>query len=272
MKKRGYYNFLLVVRMGWKPLNNIILLLLLIVVVLYCINKRGEGFQDTSTIELVVARYEEDLSWLKMFPGDFYSRLFIYNKGSDAEFNIDNSEVLNLENLGREGHTYLTHIVNNYDNLPNITFFLPGSSATNPDKMREVKKLTEYLKRDKTSVIVGQKDMQSLSHAKQFSLDEWKVTSPENARMNPESRIRLSDDRPLSGWFSKRFGGEELSCVSFRGIVAASRDDIRKRPKEFYELLLQDLLHPNPETGHYIERTWKHILSIDDERCISPVA
>ena len=246
---------------------NIILLCFIICIVLYYVRKR-EGFQDVNDMHLVIARYEEDVSWVKMFPEDFYSRAFIYNKGGEATFDIGKSEIISLENVGREGHTYLTHIVRNYDSLPSLTFFLPGSTATNPEKMRRVQKLTEYIRENKTSVILGYKDPKTIFEANGFSLDEWVGNSPENARKNPESRITSSEDRPLSKWFSKRFPGESIDCVSFLGIVVASREDIRKRSKEFYESLLQEMVVPHPEVGHYVERVWKHILSIDSERCL----
>ena len=253
--------------MAKRPIVNIIILCFLICIVLYCV-RRQEGFQGGGTVDIVVARYEEDLSWLKMFPEDFYSRIFIYNKGGEATYDLAKSEVIPLENVGREGHTYLTHIVRNYDSLAPLTFFLPGSTATNPEKMRRVQKLREYINTNRTSAILGYKDPQTILEANEFSLNEWVGNSPENARKNPESRIKSSEDRPLSKWFSSRFGGENIDCVSFLGIVVASQEDIRKRPREFYESLSEEMLHPHPETGHYVERVWKHILSIDDDKCL----
>jgi hypothetical protein len=219
-------------------------------------------------MDLVVARYEEDISWIKTLPTQLYSRIYIYNKGTNAEFDIPNSEVRTLPNVGREGHTYLTHIVNHYDNLPDITFFVPGSSKTNQEKMRRVMKISEYLKNNRTSIILGHTDIRTIDEANNFKIDEWKSTSVENANKNPESNIQASTDRPLKVWFEKRFNGESINCASFLGIVAVSREDIRKRPVEFYYNLSQEMLSTNPETGHYIERVWKHILSIEDDKCL----
>ncbi len=67
-------------------------------------------------IELVVARYNEDLSWLKKINKNI--KITIYNKGDPINF-----KNIKLPNVGRESHTYLTHILNNYDNLADITIF-----------------------------------------------------------------------------------------------------------------------------------------------------
>ena len=65
-------------------------------------------------IEMVVARYKEDIGWLE----DIKHRKTIYNKGPDT---IQNA--IQLKNTGRESHTYLHHIVENYDNLADIAIF-----------------------------------------------------------------------------------------------------------------------------------------------------
>lgn len=69
-------------------------------------------------MDIVVARYNEDISWVDKFKK---SRLFIYDKGDEI------NDFIKLPNIGRESHTYLTHIVNNYDNLSDYTTFLQGN-------------------------------------------------------------------------------------------------------------------------------------------------
>ena len=67
-------------------------------------------------MDIVVARYTEDLGWLDAFNG---FNIFIYNKGRDGTG-------IKLDNIGREANTYLYHIVNNYNNL-NDSCFLQGN-------------------------------------------------------------------------------------------------------------------------------------------------
>jgi hypothetical protein len=68
--------------------------------------------------ELVVARYNEDLIWLSKVNN---KKITIYNKGNNINYNN-----IKLPNIGRESHTYLTHIIKNYDNLADITIFTQG--------------------------------------------------------------------------------------------------------------------------------------------------
>ena len=69
------------------------------------------------TIELVVARYNEDISWLNKIKNKNI-KITIYNKGGNL--NVKN---IKLPNVGRESHTYLTHIINNYKSLADTTIF-----------------------------------------------------------------------------------------------------------------------------------------------------
>jgi len=72
--------------------------------------------------ELVIARYNEDLSWLKKLPKSI--KITIYNKGNDdIEYPF-----IKLPNVGRESHTYLYHIIENYDKLADQTIFCQGDS------------------------------------------------------------------------------------------------------------------------------------------------
>ena len=40
------------------------------------------------------------------------------------------TNVLRLPNLGRESHTYLHHILENYDELPEVLLLLPGTKKS----------------------------------------------------------------------------------------------------------------------------------------------
>jgi hypothetical protein len=74
--------------------------------------------------EIVIARYNENLDWLKKIKKSKDLKITVYNKGPD---DID-VPFIRLPNIGRESHTYLYHIINNYDNLANQTIFCQGDS------------------------------------------------------------------------------------------------------------------------------------------------
>jgi hypothetical protein len=75
-----------------------------------------KGFVPTRSRSVVVARYDEDRSWLSELK---VQQVHVYNKGNDG-FGTK------LPNKGREAHTYFKHIADNYDNLTDVVFFLQG--------------------------------------------------------------------------------------------------------------------------------------------------
>ncbi len=85
--------------------------------------------KEIGSFEVVVARYNENVDWiLKEFPHD---KVTIYNKGKQNLKTHSNYKIIKLPNLGREAHTYLYHIINNYDNLSDRILFLQGNPYTN---------------------------------------------------------------------------------------------------------------------------------------------
>jgi hypothetical protein len=80
--------------------------------------------------EIVVARFEEDLSWLN----GIKHKIKIYNKGQN---NI-NRDFIPLANIGREATTILYHIITQYDNLSEYTIFLQGNPFQHYTKTKEL--------------------------------------------------------------------------------------------------------------------------------------
>jgi hypothetical protein len=90
---------------------------------IYQIVYSGEKYDITKHC-IVIARYNECLNWI--LPYDDCT--IVYNKGDD---NIPPfSNVVKLENLGREGHTYLYHIITNYNKLSDRVTFSQGDPIT----------------------------------------------------------------------------------------------------------------------------------------------
>ena len=71
--------------------------------------------------DFVVARYNEDASWIYRVGLHWQDRIFIYNKGQDMGWGEEH-----LENIGREGHTFVYHIIKNYYDLRKRTVFFQG--------------------------------------------------------------------------------------------------------------------------------------------------
>lgn len=80
-----------------------------------------KGTAPESSRSLVVARCDENVDWLASIK---VSNIFVYNKGTRAVPGLGQN--IQLPNVGREAHTYFHHIVQNYANLSEVTFFLQG--------------------------------------------------------------------------------------------------------------------------------------------------
>ncbi len=85
---------------------------------------------------MVVARYDEDLDWLKEIPCNY----IVFNKGKNLPKWVKN--VVKLPNIGHEGHTYLTYIIDNYDTLPDYTIFVQGEPFQHSAQL--IKKINDF--------------------------------------------------------------------------------------------------------------------------------
>jgi len=97
-------------------------------------------------LELVISRYNEDLTWLRDLPGtqsDVCAK--VYNKGHPLPPTFVG--VTELPNVGREAHTYLHHIIENYETLADYTVFLQGRPFDHcPDLMERLHRYEEQLR------------------------------------------------------------------------------------------------------------------------------
>ena len=64
----------------------------------------------------------ENIQWLL----PIIDYVIIYNKGLDNLDYIPKNKIIKCENIGREGGTYLKHIIDNYNNLDDYTIFIQG--------------------------------------------------------------------------------------------------------------------------------------------------
>ncbi|KAJ9462299.1 hypothetical protein DIPPA_09811 [Diplonema papillatum] len=99
---------------------------------------KGRGYERTP-VHLVVAHYNEEASWLYDGWGRQYSHT-VYERARDPGTAVNfadgytnrlevtgHGERLHLMNFGDEGVAFLRFIIDNYDDLPDVTVFLHGS-------------------------------------------------------------------------------------------------------------------------------------------------
>ena len=223
-------------------------------------NKDNFETNNIMDIEIVVARYNEDLKWLSEEPFN-HNPIIIYNKGDNNNFekspNIKN--IISLPNVGREAHSYLYHIIENYDNLAECTIFLPGS-ADLENKYERSKKMVIETNKSKNSVISSMKVNNVKDEFYNFEIDNYGSSHQQNRQINKDDSMQKSDIRPFGKWYEKLFTDCQTSYVSWNSIFSISKEHILQHPKTYYESLLKEVdSHQNCETVHYFERAWEAV-------------
>ena len=198
---------------------------------------------------LVIARYNEDIEWVKDFPTKY-----VYNKGNiDTISDVLKDYTINLPNVGRESHTYLYHIIQNYDTLDDITIFTQGTynnhCRMSVNKFRDVfSNIHGYSKNYIDSTYWG-----GYRRHYNFNIKYW-------------TGELKNKDKQYGPWFESIFNQpfNNSTFVYKGGIFSVSKDTILKRPKSFYEMLLKEVDYDNnPIEGHFMERSWLEVFCID---------
>ena len=193
-------------------------------------------FLHNYIMKIIVSRYNENIEWTKSLPN-----VVIYNKGPQLPSEYKNE--IYIPNVGREGHTYLTYIYNNYDNLDDYTIFLQGNPFDHsPNILHTLKKY------------INDKEM-NLDFA---YISEWII----NCKL---SGCIYDPTLPLKKVYEKIFN-EKKETLNFKFGAGAqfivSKNQIRRRSKKFYYRLLKMLDYDiAPKEVWALERFWKLIFS-----------
>lgn len=214
-------------------------------------------------IELVISRYNESMDWINTYPfNQFKGHYVVYNKSDNRDFCHDGVKAVHqIANLGRCENTYMYHIVHNYDNLAQITVFFPGS-VDMPDKLVQATKILKHIIYTHKAAFWGHWCPEGVAElCKDFKIDSYACSNPVNAAKNSETKITPCKIRPYGAWYRHFFGDVKATIISYWGVFSVDYRDIIRRPKWQYEILLGALCaSSNPESGHFVERSWGAIL------------
>jgi len=247
----------------------IILFILLFFIIYYSVFKiinyeKYSKSKKHKKIIAVVSRYNEDLKWINTDPFNKF-KYIVYNKGPNDNFDKTNViKIIKLENVGRESHTYLYHICNNYDNLDDITIFLPGSIDAFQKKV-VAKDMLESIDKYHKAFLLCQPINNILKKMEyNFKINQYKCTNKQNYSLNNTIKIGKSKIRPFGKWYCKHINNKfNLDNLSFNCIISVDKRDILNHPKKFYHNLLNEVnSYSNPETGHYLERSWSNLFKL----------
>ena len=213
----------------------------------------------TSKIEIIISRFNEDLKWTTRGIFNNY-RYIVYNKGDNDDFEKTNvDKIINLKNVGKCDHTYLYHIIKNYNDLPDILVFLPGSLDLINKNIRAAEML-DIIKNTGNAVFLGEYYKNIKNKFENFCLNNWRSSNNQNFDKNSESMLDLSLIRPFGEWYKYNFDNIIVNFVCYWGIFSLDKRDIIQHPINRYINLINQLnSSSNPEVGHYIERSWAAI-------------
>jgi hypothetical protein len=215
---------------------------------------------NNPNVEIVVARYNEKLNWLNEYPFNQFNYT-VYNKGINDDFNKTNvTKIIDLPNVGRCDHTYLYHVVENYNNLAVITVFFPGSIDCMESKKNNAIRILENIKKYKTAIFLGTNCGNVKNEFNTFTLDNWNCSDSANRELHPDSTLTPAIIRPFGNWFKYHFGNICVKYYCIYGILSIHKFDIIQHPLIRYQKLLSAAdKSSNPEVCHYIERSWAAI-------------
>lgn len=194
------------------------------------------------SFSIVVSKYKENVEWLSDYIDKY--PIFLYDKGGEY-LNYNKSINVNyLDNIGRESHTYLNHIIENYESLTDYVIFTQGNYKDH------IKSFDKLIKKKNCYFHL-------MYYPKNFRLQYYKG----NLKSNTENFT-------FGQWFDK-YINDDNSCDKFHfymkygAIFTIKKENILSRPKEFYIGLIKQLEESgnNPEIGHFFERSWFYIFN-----------
>tara|TARA_Y100000389_G_C17471116_1_gene531038 strand:- start:3750 stop:4655 length:906 start_codon:yes stop_codon:yes gene_type:complete len=213
--------------------------------------------------DLVVSRFDESTNWVPR-------NAILYNKG-ERMVNSSLKEIIPLKNEGREGETYLHHIIQNYDNLCEYTIFTQADPFKhnptfvqdlfdNMDKGEVFRSFGKWWQKEyppdniieggiRPNIHIGNRDFVCI-HPTFWEDDGW-------VRIVRRIKMRNHIDYIIP-WVCRRLDLVEPTTgvpISMCGMFGVHRSKIQMYSKSFYEKM-RDFLLEHPDHGYVIERFW----------------
>lgn len=213
--------------------------------------------REIDSFEVVVARYNEDLSWIKKeFPTE---KVTVYNKGKDDLNLPENCKIIKLPNIGREAHTYLYHIINNYNQLSDRTLFLQGGPYSIENYTITPLRLYKRIARTMCKNIIAGKCKSvtpegEAKKLKNYDRTKWYNTVYKNYDL-VEFLKEYINPQPLSYLY-----------VSYGANFAVDKNKILINDIQYYQKIFNTLDNIAPIEGHYLERSWDSIFAKKDNK------
>lgn len=234
----------------------------------------------TDRPDLVIAHFREDLGWLEHCL-DKVGRVYVYCKDAKycmrgiplGDWQKERLHIVHLANEGRESHSYLYHLVHNYQNPAQRTVFTLGSLNGNFMRWASFRRALE---RERPEVYV-----ETISQHEHQTILDYEVASKsgvaysmgdgydhEHKAQFSAANVAPASVRPFSSWY-KKFLGEDLTlhnkelCTAKEthgAIISVSKAQWLHIPVQTYRALLVENSGANAtESGYFMERAWRYM-------------
>jgi hypothetical protein len=267
---------------------------------------------QAGSVEIVLAHFNEDLKWLSTLMQNEAkdAKVTLYTKGPETSTLklVPDAIVRQLPNVGRESHTFLHHIVHNFDKLADWTVFsqagepsfgykghraggghlLAGDSFANyliprPSGFRFIHTSAIHLPSmnhvlreaycidDKT--VEDQQGVTECPQQHKFWTPWWDIDMFKEYIMSKVAHQH--GEQPLDfyrKYINPFFTGSEIVVPFAQGArFAVSKETILSHPKEQYERLLAALSNDqDPYSGYFMEWLWSELLIGQNHHCKIP--
>ena len=213
--------------------------------------------------QLVVARYKEAIyKWMLLVPTDVSVKVYLkHGNIEDLTAGVLDfvDEVEPLDNIGREGHTYLHHIIHNYPKFHDMTAFVQGTPVHHGYR----NDLKKYFQLGDPGLYSDFK-LASTRRSLQVTFNRGEDNMYNLARKrNPDL---TEPTQTFAEWWDKYLTPYDITFpetssfqFSLGACFSVRKEYLTHYPKQFYVDVQKSLQSVNPIEGHYLERAWPYI-------------
>lgn len=227
------------------------------------------------SVDIVVARCQEDITWLNTLVGSFQAeyneinlQVIVYNKG-EQNLKLHQSIIIKtLSPWGNDCHSYLTYLVEEFqckhkDLDSHMVIFLTDKllqhlqmwcrGYTTP--MAYITDIVKDVKAHGASIKWVSKHEQVGLNSAHYN---FRIKHHNNEELNPLMTV------PFGEWFNKNNNDIQMAETTLLhwwigNVFSVHSTVLAKKDINFYQNILKQIHGPRPEIEHYIERSWLYI-------------
>jgi hypothetical protein len=230
-------------------------------------------YENIYLTHIIITRYREKNINLLLKPliNKHNVIIYIYNKGDeflDIPDGALNIKIIKIPNLGWDSYGYVTHIINNYYNLPDFIFSIHASAELRLNKFKV------YLSLINKSKILSKYynnkfyyGGEILKVEKYFRIFSYYSFTKINSTLNNVNRLELSKIYPFENWLKSKikeikYQDEKYIMGNLGGMFCTSKSSILLYSKQFYIDILDEISFWQSEVNHYLERSWYNLYTV----------